>query len=476
MLFTSATFLLLFLPAAVAVYWGMPRRARNAVLLVASYVFYLSWSPAYGFLLAGSTVVNFVIARRLPESNRRRRLLVLGVGFNLAVLAFFKYAGLLTRSVAQLIGWLGLAGTGSFDGLHVLLPLAISFFTFEMISMQVDVYRGDVRVGGFLTFAAYKAFFPKLISGPITRYGELAPQLEQPPPLEFERFQSGVALFTVGLAKKLVLADNLAPLADSLFNNPKGASAGTALVGILGFGFQIYFDFAAYTDMARGVSRLFGLELPPNFRFPYAARSPSEFWQRWHMSLSRWLRDYLYIPLGGNRRGRARTYCNLMITMALGGLWHGAAWHFMLWGALWGVFLCLSHVFRDRVPQPGAALRALGWVATMIAAFGAWVFFRATTLAQAFEVFRALGHPLDLSEPTAVSGSPRVGVVLAGLLVLLAANVVGARLAGPASRLWQTSGALSLRPVVLATGSVACWTVADVLSRSATIPFIYFHF
>src|SRR5438105_4634048 len=231
MLFTSPTFLILFLPAVVAVFWAVPARARVPLLLLASYVFYLSWDPAYGALLAASTVVNFLIARRLPGARRKRGLLAVGVGFNLAVLAYFKYIGLFTRSVAHLIAWMGIAHTGSFDGLRVLLPLAISFFTFEMISMQVDVYRGDVRVGGFLIFAAYKAFFPKLISGPITRYRELAPQLEAPAPLAFDRFQSGVALFTVGLVKKLVLADNLAPLANALFNDPKGASAGTALVG-----------------------------------------------------------------------------------------------------------------------------------------------------------------------------------------------------------------------------------------------------
>jgi len=319
-LFTSAAYLLLFLPATVAACWIVPARWRVGLLLAASYVFYLSWNPRYGALLAASTVVNFAIARRLPSARSPRALLAAGVAFNLGVLAYFKYVGLFTKSAADLIDWLGLAHRGSFDGLQVLLPLAISFFTFEMISVQVDVYRGDVRVGRFLEFAAYKAFFPKLVSGPITRYRELAPQLEQPQPLRFEQFQSGVALFALGLAKKLVIADNCAVLANALFDDPSSANSGTAAVGILAFGVQIYLDFSAYTDMARGASRMLGLELPRNFNFPYAATSPSDFWRRWHMSLSRWLRDYLYIPLGGNRHGRFNTYRNLMLTMLLGGL------------------------------------------------------------------------------------------------------------------------------------------------------------
>ena len=474
MLFTSPTFLILFLPATVAAYWIAVGRGRLIVLLIASYVFYLSWNPAYGALLATSTVVNYVIARRLPTAARPRGLLAIGVGFNLTVLGFFKYIGLFTKSVAQLINTLGLAHTGSFDGLQVLLPLAISFFTFEMISVQIDVYRGDVRMGGFLTFATYKAYFPKLISGPITRYRELAPQLERPAPLDLDRFQSGIALFTVGMVKKLVFADNLSTLADAAFNNPRTSSAGTALVGILAFGFQIYFDFAGYTDMARGASRLLGLELPPNFRFPYAATSPTEFWQRWHMTLSRWLRDYLYIPLGGNRHGKARTYLNLMITMALGGLWHGAAWHYLVWGALQGSYMVVSHVLRGRVSSPDRLLRALGWLSTMIAVFAAWTFFRAATVGQALELLGRLTHPIDLAAPTALFSSPAVRVVLVGLICLLLINVLGARIAPAARRFWIAHAVL--RPLVLASGSLICWTAADVLSRSATVPFIYFHF
>jgi hypothetical protein len=239
------------------------------------------------------------------------------------MLVVFKYAGLFTEGAADLASLVGL-GSGAYDGLYILLPLAISFFTFEMISVLVDVYRGDTRVGGFLVFATYKAFFPKLLSGPITRYRELAPQLETLPELRFERFQSGLWLVALGLFKKLAIANNLALIVDSVYADTASVPSGVALVAILAFGFQIYFDFSAYIDIARGVSRMMGLELPINFRLPYAAASPSDFWRRWNISLSRFLRDYLYIPLGGNRGTRAFVYRNLMITMILGGLWHGA--------------------------------------------------------------------------------------------------------------------------------------------------------
>jgi alginate O-acetyltransferase complex protein AlgI len=475
LLFTSGSYLLLFLPAGVAAYWLAPARARIVVVLVASYVFYLSWHPVYGALLAASTVVNWVLARRMPFARSPRAVLVTGVAFNLVVLGFFKYAGLFSRSGADLASWLGLAHKGSYDGLRVLLPLAISFFTFEMISVQVDVYRGDVRVGRFLPFAAYKAYFPKLISGPITRYRELAPQLLSPAPLTLGRFQSGVALFTLGLFKKLALANNLALLANPVFDHPKGANAGTALLGILAFGFQIYFDFSAYTDMARGASRLFGLELPHNFRFPYAASSPSDFWRRWHISLSRWLRDYLYIPLGGNRHGTAATYRNLLLTMALGGLWHGAAWHFAVWGAIHGAMLAVSHALRGKVRRPSWILQLGGWLATMVGVFGAWVFFRAPNLSSAFDVFAALGRvPVHPKAATALAQGVTVGAALIALLALLAASRAAPRLAARA-RGWLTIRP-QVQPAAVAGATVFLWTGADVLTRASITPFIYFHF
>lgn len=466
MLFPAAIFLLVFLPATVVAYWSLPQRWRVPLLLVVSYVFYLSWNPIYGLLLAGSTVANYAIARAIPGSPAPRRLLILGVALNLAVLGFFKYAGLFSTGAADLLGWLG-ADTDGFDGLSVLLPLAISFFTFEMISVLVDAYRGEARVGGFVVFATYKAYFPKLISGPITRYGELAPQLERPATLTFERFQSGLALFTFGLAMKVVLADNLAVPADRAFADPSGVSAATMAVGLGAFGLQILFDFAAYTNMARGVSRILGLELPLNFRFPYGSVSPSEFWTRWHMTLSRWLRDYLYIPLGGNRKGRVLTYRNLLITMVLGGLWHGAGWQFAVWGALHGAFLALSHALQGRFASPSWALRLGGALLTLSAVYFAWIFFRADTIGDAFAAIATLSAlPAESPRTLALAALGATALVLASWAIPR-----GIELGRAATQLGPW-----LRRAALAGVTLGCWVAAMALSRSSLAPFVYFEF
>jgi alginate O-acetyltransferase complex protein AlgI len=467
LLFSAAVFLLLFLPATLVVYWLAPARARIPVLLLASYVFYLSWNPIYGLLLAGSTVFNFTVARAIPDSPQPKRLLTIGIAGNLLVLGTFKYAGFLTGSADDLLSWLGLTSTGSYDGLHILLPLAISFFTFEMISVLIDVYRGDVRVGSFLVFATYKAYFPKLIAGPITRFRELAPQLVAPIPLTLERFQSGLALFALGLAKKLAIADNLAIPANKFFADVNGHTPQQAAVGVVAFGLQIYFDFSAYSDMARGVSRMLGLELPLNFRFPYGSSSPSEFWTRWHMTLSRWLRDYLYIPLGGNRKGRVKTYRNLMITMVLGGLWHGAGWQFLVWGGVHGVFLSISHLLRGRFKHPSEGLHLLGGLVTLGAVFFAWIFFRATSLADAFDVLGKLSHL-----PGVVSAPKAVAALLAACAFVLANRWIP-RLELPARALLARPGA---RTLAFGTVTAVLWLTAMTLTPSSLTPFVYFKF
>jgi alginate O-acetyltransferase complex protein AlgI len=469
LLFSSAVFLLVFLPATVIAYWLLPFRFRMPLLLVASYVFYLSWNPIYGLLLVASTVVNYGIARAIPDSGEPKRLLVLGVAFNLLILGFFKYAGFFSDGAGELLDWLGLDSTGSsYDGLQILLPLAISFFTFEMISVLVDVYRGDARVGRFLTFATYKAFFPKLIAGPITRYRELAPQLERPQELDFDRFQSGLALFTLGLAKKLAISDNLAVTADKVFADPNAHSPEYVALGVAAFGLQIYFDFSGYTDMARGVSRTLGLELPRNFNFPYGATSPSDFWQRWHMTLSRWLRDYVYIPLGGNRKGTAKTYRNLLITMMLGGLWHGAGLTFVVWGGIHGALLCVSHFMRGRIERPSFGLTFAGAFATISAVFFAWIFFRADTFANAFDVIARLADvPGSIGPLDALAG-------LAAAALFVLANMLAPRAAAVARERWLTVP--NRRVVAFAVLTVVFWTAASVLSRSSLTPFVYFQF
>jgi D-alanyl-lipoteichoic acid acyltransferase DltB (MBOAT superfamily) len=354
------------------------------------------------------------------------------------------------------------------------LPLAISFFTFEMISVLIDAYRGDVRVGSFLPFAAYKAYFPKLLSGPITRFSELGPQLIRPAPLTVDRFLSGLALFTYGLAKKLAISNNLSSLSNPVFDNPGAADSAAAIAAVLAFGLQIYFDFSAYTDMARGASRLFGLELPRNFDFPYAATSPSEFWRRWHMSLSRWLRDYLYIPLGGNRKGNVLTYRNLLLTMILGGLWHGAAWHFALWGALHGVFLAISHALRGRIARPAFPLRALGWVTTMAGVFCAWIFFRASSVADGLEVLKAFGRAGDFSSAAPLTFGVSYGAVTAGMALFLVANPLLPRIA--AAFRHEANTRPLRRHLALGAAVVLFWTAAGLFAAPVNPPFIYFRF
>lgn len=474
MQFTSATYLVVFLPATVLIYWLAPRRLRLMVLLTASYAFYLSWSPAYGGLLAASTVINYAIGRRLADSADPKRLLAAGVIFNLGLLAFFKYSGLLTEAAAGLAQALSLSG--DFEPLRVVLPLAISFFTFEMISMLVDVYRGDTRLASFWTFATYKAFFPKLLSGPITRHSELAPQLSHPRRLEFTAFQLGLYLVARGLFKKLAVANNLALLADPVFANPRGADSSLAAVAILAFGLQIYFDFSSYTDIARGSARMLGLELPQNFRAPYAATSFRDFWRRWHLSLSRWLRDYLYIPLGGSLAGRSRTYRNLMITMVLGGLWHGAGWQFAVWGAFHGLALSADHALPERWRwQRGRLGPAAGWMITISAVFFLWVPFRAGSLSEAFEVLKALGHaPTQLSAPTLLYP----GLTVQRALVLLVVAVLLQPAVPRISSWFRARAQLSSRSVGVTIGfaTVAWWLLAILSAPAVNPPFIYFRF
>jgi alginate O-acetyltransferase complex protein AlgI len=475
LLFTGAPFLLVFLPLTLVVYWVAPRSWRLPVLLAASYAFYLASTPAYGALLALSTVVNYRLARALPASGRPRRVLAAGVAFNLGVLAFFKYAGLLSSSGADVAGALGL-GNGGWDGLRIVLPLAISFFTFEMISVLVDVHRGKARVGGFLPFATYKAFFPKLLAGPITRYGELVPQLEAAPDLDAGRFRRGMGLFALGMLKKLALANNLALVADAVFEHPGTTSAAVTLAGILAFGLQILFDFSAYTDMARGAALMLGYELPRNFLLPYAASSPRDFWRRWHMSLSRWLRDYLYIPLGGNRKGPVRTRLNLLVTMTLGGLWHGAAWHFAAWGLGHGLLLA-----GDRRRPRRSWTAPLAWVGTLVAVLALWVPFRASSLADAVDVYRSLGHfslaqrSFGLGEATPLWGS-RASAAL--VIVLLLAAYACFPLADALRTRWagRLAGSWSERAAALMPATVVCWTLALLLAPTAARPFIYFRF
>ena len=414
----------LFLAVAVLGFRLLESRAltgRRILLLLASYAFYAWWRADFLLLLCGSTLVNYTLGREIEQRRAkgqgRRPILIAGLVFNLGLIAAFKYAGLLTGTANQLFG-IGLPLPDFF------LPLAISFFTFEQISYLVDADAGKTARYSLLDYALFVAYFPHLIAGPIVRHNDLIPQFHQMRSRN-DDLAAGVTLFTIGLAKKTLIADNLAPFADAIFN---AAGRGIALgptdswLGMLFFAFQIYFDFSAYSDMALGSSLMLGIRLPVNFHSPYKAASIIEFWRRWHISLSAFLRDYLYIPLGGNRQGRGRRYLNLFVTMLLGGLWHGASWTFMLWGGLHGLYLTINHAFRHLTkdvtvtPAWRLPLRGLSVLQTFAATSLAWIVFRAETLASARNV---AGGLVGLGDSAVVSFSPLAAITLVLLFVIV---------------------------------------------------------
>ena len=365
MLFSSLLFLWLFLPLVVLLYLPLAQRGRNAWLLLASLIFYAWGGVSYTVVLLASIGINYVCGRAL-ERNRSPWLLTLGVGLNLAILIVFKYAGFFTESVNELLRWQSIP---PFELPRIALPLGISFYTFQAISYLVDVYRGTTPGQRSLPrLALFISLFPQLIAGPIVRYHVIAEQLKQRT-VGWADLAIGLRRFLIGLAKKVLLANNFALLADEIFDlDPTTMSATTAWAGAILYALQIFFDFSGYSDMAIGLGRLFGFRIPENFNYPYISRSIREFWRRWHITLSEWFRDYLYIPLGGNRGGRWATYRNLLIVFVLTGLWHGAAWHFLVWGLWHGLFMVLERQgWFPRLPgilAHGYALLVilLGWV------------------------------------------------------------------------------------------------------------------
>jgi alginate O-acetyltransferase complex protein AlgI len=373
MVFNSIHFVVFF-AVVYAVYRLLGHRAQNLWLLAASYYFYAVWDWRFTGLLAASTLVSYWAGLALGRPSIRasrpasRRILWAALGFLLAVLGFFKYAGFFVDSAARALSTIG------FDvgdpALAIVLPLGISFYTFMAMAYVVDVYRGEMAPAErLIDYALFVAYFPHLVAGPILRAPALMPQFAAPRTIGGADLASGTWLIATGLFKKIVVADNLSPMVDAVFAPDFRAAGGDVLIATYAFALQIYGDFAGYSDMARGISQLFGIELNVNFRFPYAVTNPREFWRHWHISLSTWLRDYLYKPLGGSRGGTWRTNRNLLITMVLGGLWHGAAWSFVLWGAYQGAWL-VAHRGYEALRGGG---RRLSGVAAIGASIGAWV-------------------------------------------------------------------------------------------------------
>jgi D-alanyl-lipoteichoic acid acyltransferase DltB (MBOAT superfamily) len=388
MIFNSLVFWVFF-AAVYGLYRALPHRGQNVLLLVSSYFFYGWWDWRFLSLIFISTVVDYwagLAMERAGENERRRRIaLWVSVATNLGILGFFKYFNFFADSLAGLLQVVGV--DTPVRHLNIILPVGISFYTFQTMSYTLDIYRRQLKpTRNFLDFAAFVSFFPQLVAGPIERAAKLLPQIEQPRTIRRGDMESGAWLVVWGLFKKCVVADNLAVLVDGVFG-AETATGAAALLALYAFAFQIYCDFSGYSDIARGLARWMGIELMLNFNNPYFAVNPKEFWARWHISLSSWLRDYLYISLGGNRRGRGRRYANLALTMLLGGLWHGAAWTFVVWGAFHGLLLVVYHAWASRFAPKGGADSGRGVWLRRILLFHlvclGWLFFRAESLGQA---------------------------------------------------------------------------------------------
>ena len=461
MLFNSYAFILAFLPAVFAGYFLIGRYAGFAAaqifLCAASVFFYGYWNPWHVPLLAASVLFNFTISRAilrgLASPSGARIALAAGIVGDLALLGWYKYSGFASESVSQALG-LGLAP------LHTVLPLGISFFTFTQIAFLVDTYRGLASRPGIVNYALFVTYFPHLLAGPILHHREMMPQFDDPANriLAERNLAAGLALFAIGLFKKTVLADGFAVWADDGYSRAPALASADAWVAVFAYALQLYFDFSGYTDMALGMSRLFNIRLPINFDAPYRACSIREFWLRWHMTLSRFLRDYLYIPLGGNRGPLEATLRNLMLTFVLGGLWHGAGWNFVVWGALHGAAMAVQRVwtrFGVRLPP------ALGWLLTFLFVQLAWVFFRAPSLADALDFLRCLAGSADTV--TAQHGWNQALLLAAGLAVATLA---------PTSNAWVES----LRPSVRSAAVAAVLLAGGFIHLSRTGAFLYFNF
>ncbi|AFY57995.1 putative membrane protein involved in D-alanine export [Rivularia sp. PCC 7116] len=417
MLFNSLEFIFLFLPIALLIFFQIGKfgsyRFAIVFLVAASLAFYGWWNPPYLLLLVFSLIFNFFIGSALSDKIKinfsNKLLLTLGIIVNLGLIGYFKYANFFVSSINSFTGT-------NFNIETIILPLAISFFTFQQIAYLVDAYKGETKEYNFLDYCLFVTFFPQLIAGPIVHHKEVMPQFADKSTYRFnpENMAVGITIFSLGLFKKVVFADNIAVYATPIF---KAASEGVAptlfeaWIAALAYTLQLYFDFSGYSDMAIGISRMFGIKLPINFNSPYKAISISDFWRRWHITLSNFLRDYLYITLGGSRQGEIRRNANLLITMLLGGLWHGAGWTFVFWGGLHGTYLIINHQYRSLRKRLGHDLkntnwfdRGCGWLLTFVAVVVGWVFFRAESIDTALVILKGMIGLNGVSVAESLSG------------------------------------------------------------------------
>jgi D-alanyl-lipoteichoic acid acyltransferase DltB (MBOAT superfamily) len=495
-LFNSYTFIVLFLPLVLAVFYLLGRRmgpmAAISWLTLASLFFYGWWNPRYLLLILSSIGFNYLIAGRLladERSGRRRMLLVVGISLNLLVLCYFKYAGFMLENVNALLRTEWQAGT-------ILLPLAISFFTFQQITYLIDAYRDRAESHGFIRYALFVTFFPQLIAGPIVHHSEMMPQFRNPAVFRFnhENLSVGMVIFLLGMFKKVVIADTLALQASPVFAAAEGEEQVVTIaawIGVLSYTFQLYFDFSGYSDMAIGLARMFGIHLPINFNSPYKSASIIEFWRRWHMTLSRFLRDYLYIPFGGNRHGPLRRHVSILLTMLLGGLWHGASWTFVAWGLLHGTFLVINHLWRGASehwllsrPLLAGLWRIAAHVLTFFCVLAGWVLFRAESFDGALNIYRGMFtlHGFNMHElQVALRYSGML--MFAATLAFFAPNVQqfmqpyrppAATLSWPATR--PASPAIVWRPTRAWAWGIALSGVVIFSQVTSVSEFLYFQF
>lgn len=385
MVFSSTVFIMMFLPLFLLAYYLVPARFHSHVIVIGSYVFYGWWRVDFLAMCAGVTLFSYLVSLamvRRPE--RAKKLLAFGVGGNLLTLGYFKYFNFGVDSMNALLGY---AGQPGFTAMHVILPIGISFHIFQAVSYLIDVYRKDVRpADSLIDFFAFSSLFPQLIAGPVIRYKDLEAQFRSRVH-SWDKFSEGAVRFGMGFAKKVFIADTLAPIADAAFalDNP---SLADSWIGVAAYAAQLYFDFSGYSDMAIGIALMMGFRFIENFNHPYISRSITEFWRRWHISLSSWLRDYLYIPLGGNRKGKVRTYINLVLTMVLGGLWHGANWTFVLWGAWHGGIMAVERALGAKKGSPYP--KAIALPLTLLMVLIGWVMFRATSVSSALDMYAGM--------------------------------------------------------------------------------------
>ncbi|MDT8303730.1 MAG: MBOAT family O-acyltransferase [Sedimentisphaerales bacterium] len=473
MLFNTWTFAI-FLPAVLLIYYNLNRRWQNCFLLAASYVFYGWWDYRFCSLLAISTIVDFFCGLGIASAKtalRRKLLLAMSCVVNLGILSFFKYFDFFTHSFSHLFEIAGFRP--DFPTLSIILPVGISFYTFQTLSYSIDVYRSKIEpTRNFIDFALYVSFFPQLVAGPIERATRLLPQIQAKRTVTWDKMSGGAMLILIGLCRKIAIADAVAPTVNRIFADPSSCGSLELLIGTFIFSLQIYCDFAGYSDIARGTAKMLGIDLIKNFEHPYFSTNITEFWRRWHISFSTWLRDYLYIPLGGNRRGRLATYRNLLITMLLGGLWHGANWTFVVWGGLQGLYLAIHKLLlQGRKPdtwnRPMQIVRSpadiLKLLLTFLLVSLTWIFFRCQNFGDIYSYFAGIiafqgGIPTQVLKWFAVAS-----------VLVLAIDIP--------QYITQNHTVVLEWPVVLRVASYTTVVLAMfALRNNGRIPFIYFQF